>query len=52
MRLLFFGRHAFLGAAYGGKYLIAASSGVDLNVSMINDKSHLCPPDINCASIP
>jgi hypothetical protein len=33
MRLLYFGRPAFLGAAYGGQYIIAASSGVDLNVS-------------------
>ncbi len=34
MRLFFFGRPAFLGAAYGGQYLIAASSGVNLNVSI------------------
>ncbi len=34
MRLLFFGRPAFLGAAYGEQYLIAASSGVNLNVSI------------------
>jgi hypothetical protein len=34
MHLLFFGRPAFLGAAYGGQYLIAASSGVDLNVAI------------------
>jgi hypothetical protein len=32
--LLFFGHPAFLGAAYGGQYFIAASSGVDLNVSI------------------
>jgi hypothetical protein len=34
MRLLFFGRPTFLGAAYGEQDLIAASSGVDLNVSI------------------
>ena len=34
MHLLFFGRPAFLGAAYGRQYIIAASSGVDLNVSI------------------
>jgi hypothetical protein len=34
MHLLFFGCPAFLGAAYGEQYLIAASSGVNLNVSI------------------
>jgi hypothetical protein len=32
--LLFFGRPTLLGAAYGGQYLIAASYGVNLNVSI------------------
>ncbi len=53
MHLLFFGRPAFLGAAYGGQYLIAASSPVLISMcSYQNDKSHLCPQDIACTSIP
>jgi hypothetical protein len=36
MHFLFFGHPAFLGASYGGQYLIAASFSVNLKVSFVS----------------
>ncbi len=52
MGLLFFGRPAFLGAAYmAGSTLLLHLPVLISMCPYQHDKSHLCPQDIDCASI-